>query len=168
MTTTAAARGRSNRRKGIETERRVARYLNEHGWPKADRYVNNGYRTATRTAADPLDIRETPGLVWSVKYDASHRIAAWFAEVEDKAAAVGADLGVLVERRPGYANPGRWWAYITVADLHGLFAAAHGGTAQLYTSDAARALVCLELGALVLLLRAAGYGTTPAQENSPR
>lgn len=151
MTRTHSDIGRANNRKGKDRERKVVRYLREHGWPDADRTGHEAYRTATRTRADRLDITGTPGLVWSVKDDASAQTRAWLAEVEHVCLRQNADLGMLVVRRFGKASPGQWWAWMTYSSLIVL-------ETHRVPRHQQHVPVRLELGDLVPMLHHAGYG----------
>lgn len=157
MTTprTHADIGRANSRKGKEAERNVARYLRAHGFPHAERAVRTGYTTDTRAVSDPGDITGTPGLVWQVKDQEREHVEHWMLQTEGQADSANADLGLLIVRRRGKAEPGRWWAWLPIIDLTWLATGSY---------DAVRALgrrtrlARVELGDLVPLLLAAGYG----------
>ncbi|MCP2261069.1 hypothetical protein LX15_004789 [Streptoalloteichus tenebrarius] len=154
MTTTdVSARGRANRRRGADAERAVAAWLRGHGWPHAERAVRTGYRTATRTSADPGDITGTPGIVWQIKDVARPDAARWLDETRQQRDAAGADHGILVIRRRGTTDVGRWWTLLTTSDLLRLVHATRPGLLS--------APVMMELGDVAALLHAAGYGTTP-------
>lgn len=147
---TASQRGASNRRKGAEAERAVARYLRTVGFGGAERAERNGWRTHDHVARDPGDILGVPGIVFSVKYDASNQVAKWLTEAEVLRNQHGAELALLVCRRPGKAEPSRWWVWASLASL-----------ARAVTGTPVRELsgyVCLELGDLVPMLHTAGYG----------
>lgn len=150
MTVTESARGRANRRKGHDTERAVARYLRAVGFPGAERAVRTGYRVGDREVPDPLDITGIPGVVWSVKNDASNQIGKWLHEAETAQHHHGAELAILVVRRRGKAEPSRWWAWVSLPAL----VRAVLGTGWHDVSG----YVCLELGDLVPMLHRAGYG----------
>ncbi|GAA3890396.1 hypothetical protein GCM10022243_64120 [Saccharothrix violaceirubra] len=146
--------GAANRRRGAEAERRLAAWLRAHGWPHAERAVRTGYRSAGRLVVDPGDIVGTPLLVWQVKDQAREFAEAWLDETEQQRlgepGSVPADLGLLVVRRRGAADPGRWWVWLPAAQLVALVADA--------PAPPLSRPVRLELVDLVLLLRAAGYG----------
>lgn len=145
MTPDAATRGRRNRANGAEGERRVARYLGTW-WPAACRAVRN-------TAPDPGDVAEThPRLWWSVKNVVAEQYTAWLAEMTVKAEG---RIAVLVVRRRGYADPGRWWAWLTLADLAAIT------STPLSTEQVAAEHVRMELHVLVALLDAGGFTPTP-------
>lgn len=132
---------------GTDAERAVVRYLKANGWPHAE-------RRALRGNDDAGDITGTPGLCWEVKSRnrqvTDTEIADWLAETDDERVNAGADLGVLVVRRP-YANVRAWWAIVPLgvaAYLNGPFnAIEHDGPP-----------VRVLLADVVDLLRAAGYG----------
>lgn len=144
---TASARGKANRRRGHEAERALARWLRGNGWPHAERAVRTGFRAADRTCSDPGDITGMPGVVVSVKDCAVEQIAKWMVELDAMAEPGGVRL--LVHKRRGHADPGRWWCWLRVHHL--LELADDAETSFVFP-------VRLEVGDVVLLLRAAGYG----------
>lgn len=154
MTTarTASQRGAWSRNKGAKAERDLVAYLRTVGFSDAERAVRTGYRTQQRAAADPGDVTGTPGVVWSVKDAAAERLADWFAELDAMDGAM-TDVRLLVHKRTGKADPGRWWCWTRVDTL--LVLAAGGPWAS------CTAPVRMELGHVVPLLRAAGYGDRP-------
>lgn len=164
-TATASVRGRSNREKGAVSERHLARWLRDHGWPHAERAVRTGFTAADRAIADPGDITGTPGLVWQVKYRADFDQDAVFAtcwhETGQQRATANADFGLLVQRRPRAAHPGRWWVWLGVLDLLRLHTPGERNPLAA-TSTPRGAPVRMELADLVPLLHSAGYGT-PAE-----
>ncbi len=142
---TNSQRGRANRRKGHDTERAVARYLQTVGFGGAQRAVRN-------TRPDPLDLTGIPGTVWSVKsVSTTPTVEKWLAEAEVVRDHQGAELAILVIRRHRKAEPARWWAWISYGSL------TRAVTGHRCPTGAATP-VCLELGELVPLLHAAGYG----------
>lgn len=163
MTRTRAEIGRTNRTRGIHTERDVARYLRVCGWPHAERKVDTGWAALDRTSRDAGDIRNTPRLCWQVKSSpdlSGERLARAMRETGDQAVAAGADYGILVHRRAGRSSPGVWWAYLPIGDLAVL---AIGDSDVLYALDEpARHAARVELGDLIPLLHRAGYGETKA------
>jgi hypothetical protein len=137
----ASTRGRRNRANGAAYERRVANYV-KPWWPDAVRAVRN-------TTPDPGDVDGTnAGLWWSVKNCQTEQMSAWQAEVDAKA---GGRIGLLVVRRRGYADPGRWWCWLHLGDLAELIG--RGPADDLAERGA---WVRLELAAVVGLLVAAG------------
>lgn len=153
----ASARGKSNRNKGAEGERRVARWLRPW-YPDAERFEKNGWRTVNHVSADPGDIDKTsPGIWWSVKYVQAEAIAKWMAEIDDKS---DGRLGLLVVRRPGHASPGSWWVWLTLRDLRDLLGFDDGGAVEVWGSSL-DAACRMELHALMPLLVAANYAQNP-------
>lgn len=143
MSADASARGRSNRRRGADAERRVAAWLSTHGWPAAVRAVRN-------TDPDPGDIAEThPALWWSIKDCQVEHVDTWLAEADAKS---GSGLAVLVIRRRGHADPADWWAWCRLYWLAALLGAY---APYLQRADPVR----LRLDTLTALLAAAGYTT---------
>lgn len=151
-----STRARASRNRGITAERALVRYLRDNGFAGAERAVRTGYRTPDRISADPGDITGTPGLVWSVKDCATERITTWFDELEHMRNAVTADVGLLVVKRRGHANPGEWWCWLWLGDLAALLTASDVVIPRelAWTLAPAR----LELADVVGLLRRGGYG----------
>lgn len=167
MTTHAdrVARGRAARRKGHQAERDLAAYL-RRWWPGAERKPDNGWRTAARESADHGDIQGTGPIVWQVKHCNDFRPYEWMQQTSDQATAAGADYGVLVQRRDGAADPGRWWAWLTVADVASLL----GGldvVPREQDRPTLEAPVRVELRHVVALLIAAGYASPVGASESP-
>lgn len=163
MTRTPAQIGAANRRRGAQVERAVVTWLRDHGWPHAERAVRTGYTTASRTSTDPGDITGTPGIVWQVTdrgdIDQDSVLARRLAETEAQRVAAEDDLGVLVVKRRGVADPGRWWVWLPLVALECL----RNGDDRHCDPDAwtylDRTPVRLELRHLAQMLTAAGYGT---------
>lgn len=147
MTAEASARGRSNRVKGATGERDVAKWLRPY-YPDACRAVRN-------TDPDPGDIACTsPGLWWSVKNCKVEQINPWMAEMDVKA--VGR-IGLLIVKRAGCADPGRWWCWMLLGHLLGLRENVPGWAPDSPLNDAVR----LELRTVMPLLVAANYAQNP-------
>jgi hypothetical protein len=147
----ASRRAAANRRRGSTAELAVARYLRTAGFPGAERAVRTGYRTPTRTSPDPGDIAGIPGLVISVKDAQVERLTSWLTEVRVMTAN-GGELGLLVHKRRGHANPAVWWCWLRLCDLTALVG---------HPAPVSAEPVRMELGHLVPHLHAAGYGTPP-------
>lgn len=150
--------GRAAARKGKQTELRLAAYLRNHGWPDANRTVRTGWRTATREDPDVGDIRGAPGLVWQAKSGATMSdLDIETALADTIRQAVAADYGILVLRRTGKTDVGKWWAYLPGRDIFALLN--HGQPLQ------NRAPVLdkpwrTHVEVVVELLHLAGYGET--------
>lgn len=148
----ASARGRSNRNRGNLAERAVAKYLRLNGFPHAERAVRTGFTTTNRTVADPGDITGCLCMVISVKDAQVERLTQWLTELDamdDREVPAGDEPArLLVHKRPGHADPSRWWCWMR----------AHTFTDLFNTETAFVFPVRVELGDAVMALRAAGYG----------
>jgi len=156
---TPSQRGRANRNRGLTAERDLCKWLRSNGFPHAERAVRTGFRTLDRTSADPGDVMGSPGVVWSVKDCAVEQRAVWMAELNDMGDG-DSEVYLLVHKRRGHADPGRWWCWLQVLDILGLT-----GTSCDVVIPQWNAPIRMELGHVVALLRAAGYGT-PLEEAS--
>lgn len=159
---TRAEIGKAAAEKGKKTEQKVARYLAGNGWPDARRMVRTGWRSGSRSETDPGDLRGTDKLVWQVKSSST------MSDLEIRRAlnataeqAVDADYGILVQRREGKSDVGRWWAWMPVRDLCVLTL---GAETYLSVDGSLDAPVRIELGALVALLHRAGFSGEPKYE----
>jgi hypothetical protein len=149
--------GAMSRNKGANAERALVGYLRRVGFGGAERAVRTGYRTVTRTSADPGDVTGTPGIIWSCKDVAATRantpsvFATWFAELDAMDGQPG-DVRLLVHKRAGYTDPGLWWCWMRLYVLANLMGRPeHGWPVGV---DPVR----MELGHVIPLLHAAGYG----------
>ncbi|MFE7868821.1 hypothetical protein ACFUYE_00515 [Micromonospora humida] len=139
---------------GTAAETAVVRYLVANGWPTAE-------RRSLRGTADAGDITGTPGICWEVKGGDTARTASdltitrWMAELDAETFNARAQHGVLVVQRAGVgpANAGRWWAWMTAAQLTTLAVQAPADIRGC-TGWPVRMLLADAVG----LLRAAGYG----------
>ena len=154
---------RGDRTRGVVTERKLATFLREHGFPHAERAVKTGVVTRTRTVVDPGDITGTPGLVWQAKAlrpltRAENEVPAWMHETEQQRVGASADLGVLVVRRDQRPAE-QWFAFVPLVDLYRLRGVElpepmrHGDRLAELAMPAR-----LFLADLVTLVRSCGYG----------
>lgn len=158
-----AANTRSNSRQiGADTERAVAAYFRDEGWAGAERRIRTGYRTAERTVADQGDLLGLPGLCVQVKSlrpvtaaEAATRL--WLAETEQQREASGAALGLLVVRRWGTTDVGRWWCWLQTSTLKHLLT---GDPEAQLPEGWPDAPLRLELRDVVVCLKACGWGGT--------
>lgn len=154
---------KSDRDRGVVTERKLANYLRAHGFPHAERAVKTGVRTRDRTVDDPGDITGTPGLVWQAKAlrpltRAENEVPAWMLETEQQRAGARANLGILVLRRDQRPTE-QWFAFLPLADLYALRGVELPESLMAVDREALAAQPArLFLGDLVTLLRACGYG----------
>lgn len=165
---TPSQRGAANRRRGHQAERDLAKWLRANGFPHAERAVRTGWATKDRASADPGDITGTPGIVWSVKDVAAENITGWMTELDAMVTGAKADLGLLVHKRRGHADPGRWWCWGEFGDLFILCVAMpYGGMPCVGELDAAYHFPTrMELRHVAVLLRAAGYGSPSEPEGT--
>lgn len=159
---TPAQRGAANRRKGHDAERDLCKWLRANGFPGAERAVRTGFRAGDRVGADPGDITGTPGITWSVKDCARERIDDWLTELV-RMEWDGAPCGpmLLVHKRRGHANPGRWWCWMHLRDLMRVTAEAAPVDPTWYLTP-----LRLELRHAISLLRDAGYGDPITEETA--
>lgn len=102
--------------KGTLAESAVVTYLQENGWPYAERRALAG-------AADKGDVSGTPGLVWEVKYaGVGLRMAEWIQETVTERDNAQAAHGILVIKPFGFGTrrTGDWFAAMVGADYDAL------------------------------------------------
>jgi hypothetical protein len=145
---------------GVDTEQRVARYFRGVGFAGAERAVRTGYRTHERAVADPGDLTGLPGICVQVKSlrpatRAETQTRQWLAELEQQRKASGASVGLLVVRRWGTTDVGRWWCFLLARDLFGM--------ADGHSAAALRQLVPvrLELSDVVAMMQTWGWAPAP-------
>lgn len=109
-----------SRDKGTLAETGLTGYLQQNGWPYAERRVLAG-------AFDKGDITGTPGLAWEVKYaNAGLRMAEWVQETIAERTNAQATHGILVIKPAGYGlkSVGDWFAVMVQWDFAALLASA--------------------------------------------
>jgi hypothetical protein len=158
--------GAKSRNVGVDTERRVAGYFRQRGYSGAERAVRTGWRTPLRAVADPGDVMGVPGWCVQVKSlrpdpDMERAVPRWLAETEEQRRTAGAVVGVLVVRRWGIPDAGRWWAFLDAATLFALESGQLGNPAYLGAGDPLLP-VRLELRHLVDLMER--WGWSPAAQ----
>jgi hypothetical protein len=79
-------------------------------------------------------------------------LAKWMLEAELERFNGGAVFGLLIVKRAGTTDVGKWWAYMPMDDVLTLT----GATLELDAEDMAP--VCMSVESAIVLLRAAGYG----------
>lgn len=120
---------RSARQAGSRTERVVADYLADKlDDDRIDRRVKHG----AKDRGDIGGLRvHGQRLVIEVKDCAKLALPAWVAEAHTEAGNDDALLGVVVAKRRGTADPGRFWVHMTVDDLLALLTGQrHGHRAE--------------------------------------
>jgi hypothetical protein len=110
----------ANADKGAKFERDIAGYLRLAGLAAAERRVVTGWRRTDRSSPDLGDIKDLPGLCIQAKnvvesYPrglSGKALVDVMAETEAQREALGAAIGLLVEKRLGRADPGLSWAHL--------------------------------------------------------
>jgi hypothetical protein len=95
----SAAQGRSNRRKGADTERMVVAWLRDNGWPDAKRRLAGNGQAG--------DIDGVPGVLIECKYVARSAWPSWQRQALAEATP-DTRLVVVVRRTPGVTDVGQW------------------------------------------------------------
>lgn len=108
----------NSRTKGLTAERDLARYFVANGWPEARRSVVTG----TFVRQDTGDIEGLPGLCVQVKNLATglsgKLLHATWHQAQKQTAELARQRGtscstLIVEKRAGSADPGRWWCHLS-------------------------------------------------------
>lgn len=152
---------------GKETERMVAGWLRNNGWPGCERRVKTGYRVVGREDPDQGDLTGCPGICWQVKSlrpaeRMERAVPKWMAETEAQRFASRSALGFLVVRRWGGTDVGRWWAFQTALQLYYLL----GGRPAADPRDEFGRLVPvrMDMAALAGLLHQTGWAGVEPEE----
>lgn len=143
-----------SKNKGTSAETAVVRWARTNGYPHADRQPLRGNRDAGDIALCPGVIVEVKNRRLTTGVPTAGDLTEWMRQTETEREVARADVGILVVKRNGTTDPGRWFAYVTAWTLAELVA----GTSQGFASAALGAPACLTLADLVALLRAAGWG----------
>ena len=150
--------------KGTAAETAIVRYLRANGFGGADRQPLRGNR-------DQGDIALCPGIIIEAKTSKrtgptglppEQLLTTWLDQTELERANAGAAIGLLVVKRHGTTNPGRWhtwWRLEHLADV-----LAEDGHADIVWSSP----VMLDLANTVELLRQSGYGDAPVDSPAAR
>jgi len=150
-----AAIGRSNRSRGAQTERDVARALTRSGLPS-----RRQVRAGTRFEHDEGDLRLTVAPVtievknWKGGYPLG-QVAELLSKL-DRQKREG-DLGLLVCKRSGVADPYGWWCWVTAVDAAQLLM--RRGDAHSVLSGPFEHPVCLVFGDVIRALVSGGWVT---------
>lgn len=102
MASDRSAQGRSNRRRGRETEARVRDHLRANGWPHAETH---------RLGSGHGDIALGPGHILEVKAASGWR-SKWLDQLAAERHEAAADVGWIAWRRPRVRDVGRWFAIV--------------------------------------------------------
>lgn len=171
----------ANRDKGNRAELELARYL--RAWfPNAERSVAAGFKSTSgdrvvRESQDRGDIRDgcLPGwpIVWQCKDVvkthpkglANSALRDLLVETRRQRDAASAQIGLLVEKRAGHANPAVWWVHLTLQEVAAI-RYRRWFPAIVPDAGSNAAPVRLELGDLMAQLEASGF--IPAPTLSPQ
>lgn len=94
------------RRKGANAERAVAAWLQDNGFPHAERRLSGAEN-------DRGDIAELGGgLVIEVKNQASLDLAGWVRQLENELINARADVGAVIAKRRSHTNVDDWYAIL--------------------------------------------------------
>lgn len=143
--------------KGTQAETAVVRYARLAGFPGADRLTKTG-------AKDRGDVGLCPGVIVEVKnlLTAGKRgptpaqMVDWMNQTEKERSNAGAELGILIVKREGTTDVGRWWAFLPVDDLVRLVTGK--GSTLMRANEYMGIPVSLPVRELLQLLRFGGYG----------
>ena len=146
--------------KGTRLETDVLRWFRDSGFPWAERLALSG-------SQDCGDISLLPGRAViveckNVSAAASGQPGAkllhkWLMETDVEAEHAGADFALLVVKRSGTTDAGRYWCYMRLGEWLRLTGA------HLPLPDPSQP-VCMSLASAAAVLRSAGYGTAPEGE----
>lgn len=146
--------------RGKRAERDLVRWLRNNGWPHAERTVATGHKTPGRERPDTGDITGTPGICWQVTDRADleepAQLGRRLAATEQQRAAAGAAVGVLVGKRRGCGDPGRWHAWLPLYQISVPWTAMQPPWSH---------PIRLQVAHLVEILHACGYGDAPFPAN---
>ena len=139
--------------RGTRGETACVRWFRANGFPHTDRQPLRGNR-------DAGDLALTAGLVAEVKavskggtgQPPAQLLGSWMAQAEAERVNAGAEYCLLIVKRAGTTDVGRWWCYLTVRDM-GLLLAEWRATSAVSPDP-----VCMSVHTATQLLRAAGYG----------
>jgi hypothetical protein len=159
--------GRKSLDVGKDSERRVVAYFHLRGMAGVERAVRTGFRASNgRVMDDAGDLTGLPGVCVQVKSlrpanAAERQTRTWLAETEQQRAQSGASVGLLVVRRWGTTDVGRWWCFLHLRDLFGM---SDGYSGQLLGGGlaVAAAPVRMELSDVVDMMQA--WGWAPAEQ----
>lgn len=101
---------------GTQAESAIVRFLQDNGYPHAERRALYGLN-------DMGDILVEPGLIIEAKVrhpknsnaavgqPGPEELEGWLKELDAEMRNAKVDRGLLVVKRKGTTNPGEWWAY---------------------------------------------------------
>ena len=92
----------ASKRKGTRAESEIVAYLQQNGFPHAERRALAG-------ANDKGDVSGVPGVCIEIKDCVRVELAAWLDEATAEAKNAGAPVGVVWFKRKGRGSPGKWY-----------------------------------------------------------
>ena len=107
----------ASRAKGTSWETAVVRYLQERGWPHAERRALRGIR-------DAGDVAGIRGLVVEAKACRDIQLGKWMTELDVEVVNADADCGALWIKRRRYPNPRDAYVVLNGEDFTNLLKAA--------------------------------------------
>lgn len=99
-----------SRRVGAAAEQQVCDWLRAHGFPHAERRHLSG-------ANDRGDVAGMVGICCEVKAERRTDLAGWLAELQAEQANTGDPHGLVIAKRRGTLDVGRWYA-VTSVEAH--------------------------------------------------
>lgn len=149
-----------SKQRGTRAETALVKWARANGFAGADRQPLRGSR-------DQGDAHLGPGVIVEVKshrlptgYPTRGQLDTWMNQTRDEALNADADLGILVVKRPGTQDVGRWFAHVETIDWLTLL----GVPFEAWPGGIGRSLVMTPLADLAIILRHAGYGD-PIEED---
>ena len=101
------------KQKGTAAETAVVKYLQENGFPYAERRALHG-------TADKGDITGCGPVVFEIKNHAKLDLAGWLKELEAEMVNAKVDTGAVIAKKRGTTNPGEWYAVLPARIFVGL------------------------------------------------
>jgi len=147
-----------SKKKGTHAEVAAMKWLREHGFPWCDRQPLRGNR-------DTGDLQLCIDVIAEVKNVAAGAtgqppqglLATWLMQTDVETENAGAEFGLLIVKRSGTTDAGRYWCYMRLGEWLRLTGA------HLPLPDPSQP-VCVSLASAAAVLRSAGYGTAPEGE----
>jgi hypothetical protein len=136
--------------RGTAAESAVVKWLHTNGYPDARRQPPTGNKDQgdlwvnLRTIAEVKTRNTAAGL----GQPGEAELAKWMAETEAERVNAGAWHAVLIVKRRGTSNPGRWFAYVPATYLAN----------QVAFLDPTNAPISMDLATWVRLMRAGAFG----------
>lgn len=98
------------RAKGTAAETAVVRYLQDNGFPHAERRALHG-------TADKGDITGCGPVVFEVKNHKTLDLAGWVNELKAEMGNAKVNTGAVIAKKRGTTNPGEWYAVMPLSIL---------------------------------------------------